>query len=126
MCLTICHKATKHTLSRLRKTGSIICYKVLYVDNSELSKTPNTIHSPYVYMEYKPGWNSSDRDRDTALSYLEIERKYINYGIHVYTNKRRAMTSAAYDSTNIVVPVRCYKKDFVSGGLKREAVFTRC
>lgn len=115
MCLTISKSATRHILGRMKSSNKIICYKVL----------TNSNFAMYKYMKYKGGWNYSNRT-SIEMTYDEERLGEIIYGIHVYTSKKKAMfTKNEFSYIRKIVPVICYKKDFVSAGIAHDAVFTK-
>ena len=109
MCLYISNSATRHLKGRMKKTGSIICYKELV-----------HVHAPIFYLQYQAGWNISDRPSINLL-YDEKRGGEVNKGIHVYVSKK-----VAQQRTNRkLIPVRCYLKDLVKAGRNSEAVFMK-
>lgn len=123
MCLVISDKDTKFVLKKFeeaKKKGQnyIICYKGLDYYPSDINK----LCSPYRHKIYKPGFNLSSRQNRTSLSKIEITSRSIDSGIHVYTTLKEAQKEFCKDQ---IIPVRCYKSNFVSGGIGREAVFTK-
>jgi hypothetical protein len=122
MCLVISDKDTKFVLRKFeeaKKNGQnyIICYKALnyYSDNT------NKLYSPYRYTKYNNGWNESSRFNTKILD-AERKTEAIDLGIHVFTTLKEARKEFCKDQ---IIPVRCYKSNFVSGGIGREAVFTK-
>ena len=121
MCLVISDEDTKFVLKKFQKAKKrgqnyIICYKALYYRNDI-----NKLYSPYRSTKYNNGWNESSRFNTKIL---DVERKTeaIDRGIHVYTTLKEARKEFCKD---LIIPVRCYKSNFVSGGIGREAVFTK-
>lgn len=118
MCLYVDEKETrliKRRFAAAKRRGKnyIVCYKIVkFVDNK--------IYSPYYPKEYKPGWNKSNR---RILKLTKNEKIYVNRGIHVMTSNSSIYVDI-YEN-EIIIPVRCYEKDFISGGETKEAVFTK-
>lgn len=115
MCLEVDKRRTRELKQKLSKTGSIVCYKSINCYNG---KVRSLFYSHHTWL---PEWNISNRDK-IELTYEEIVDGYISHGIHVYTSYRAA--SSQYNKRDII-PVRCYKKDLVSGGKEGEAVFMK-
>ena len=76
-----------------------------------------TLFSPIILYTWKQGWNESDRATQTPLSW-EMDYSYggLSAGIHVFTELEDAETAARVIN-GVVIPVHCYKKDFVAGGV---------
>ena len=111
MCLSIQQSSMRHIRGRMKKTGSVICYKILN----------QGLYSPIRCQQYHSGFNYSYR-QVTDLFICEKESDTVNNGLHVYTSKKQALLRS--NRWNIIIPVRCYLKDFVAAGHKG-AVFTK-
>ncbi len=109
MCLYIDKDTTKNLRNKLKKaTNGCILYKVMSI-------TGNAIVFPKY--KYKPGINKAGKLVDTeALG-------CINHGLHVFISKETAYKYKFLEE--IVVPVRCYFKDFIAAGINKDAVFTQ-
>lgn len=119
MCLYVDKKETrliKRRFAAAKRKGKdyIICYKILKIYWNK------KIYSPFYPKEYKPGWNKSNRK---SPKLTRNEKLYVNRGIHVMTSKSDKYIDI--DEDEILIPILCYEKDFVSGGEPKEAVFTK-
>lgn len=110
MCLDI----TKTTTNRIRKVldtfGKFTAYKVVYIN------TDGAAASRYrSEFRWKAGWNYSNR---TSTKINQFEDRCVNRGIHVYLTAKQAERSERLKDYKYLglIPVTCYKKDFVAGG----------
>lgn len=143
MCLSHDPGRTRKLAARLEKKGYVIGYKVL-------RRYLGSLESIYkIWYGWKPGWNkASDKKRqffitqanrfgmknNKSVKYSNV-RKYtpIYEGIHICTNKKAAQSILNDFSPyyTIIVPVKCYKNDFISSGYFNDrtdspsAVFTK-
>jgi hypothetical protein len=114
MCLYIDKDETKRIRRRFaaaKRNGKnyITCFKELNLYN-------NKVNSPFYKKVYKPGWNKSNRKNKSLLD-IEKEQDYVDKGIHVYSTYKNANAIVFYDlKTYELIKIRCYKKDFISGG----------
>lgn len=116
MCLLISKRRTQELNNIFTTKNSIICYKVINKHNNRLYS--NT----YSSFMWKNGWNISDREQK-ELEYTEKYDGCIYNGIHVFHNLHTAMRNrACYE---IVIPVRCYRKDFIKAGYMGHAAFMK-
>ena len=118
MCLYVNEKETRlikrrFAAAKRRDKNYIVCYKIVQIRNKK-------IYSPFYPKEYKPGWNKSNRKTPKLT---KNEKLYVNKGIHVMTSN--SFKYLDIDEDEITIPVRCYEKDFISGGETKEAVFTK-
>lgn len=119
MCLYIDEKETRlikrrFAAAKAKGKNYIVCYKILRINWNK------KMYSPFYPKEYKPGWNKSNRKTPKLTRY---EKLYINKGIHVMTSKSDKYVEV--DEEEILIPVYCYKKDLISGGQDKEAVFSK-
>ena len=101
----------------------IVAYKVLGFFNH------NFYSIFFSLFLWKKGWNHSSRDRIQSIQLCNTnETKQIDFGIHVFLSLNEAETFAYLFNNNrlncfdsapaplVVVPVHCYKSDFVAKG----------
>jgi hypothetical protein len=133
MCLNINEKRTKRVRRTLKDNGGqTVMWKRLklknlgYYSTSPLRgfdyKTKNILISPVEGYEYSPGDNVSNR-KSTDISVIEKKCEAVYKGIHVYTNKQKALEAKSF--WEVLVPVTVRLKDFVAAGCRYEAVFTK-
>jgi hypothetical protein len=123
MCCYVDKKRTR----RVRRTfkdngGRTIMWKVLKLShvNPVSGKLEKSLMSPYRDSVYTFGWNKSNR-----YGYTEHQSGDDVYrGIHVYTNKTKALDACFYKWW-LVVPVIVYSTDFVAAGDDYDAVFDK-
>lgn len=119
MCLVIKHRDPNKLPF---KNGRLTAYKVLRVNQfSELVPV-------YQYrFIYNPGFNKAIGKVEIEFDYdfvKDITREIINDGaIHVCLSKNSTKSHA--DIRCVVVPVTCYKKDFIAFGKYGEACFSQ-
>ena len=109
MCLTVISRVPK----RLKfKNGRVTVYKIL-------TKGDSLLESPYYGMKYCSGFTVA-KGEPTIFANLIYEG-----AIHVITSKKAAREKSRnlYFSTVVIVPVTCFKKDFIAEGTKGEACF---
>lgn len=84
---------------------------------------PTILVSVYWGVEYKVGENKSNR-WDKKLDEGEKEWQEVSKGIHVYTDKDRAIIMVT-GQVEKILPVICRKEDLVAIGYRDEAVFMK-
>ena len=128
MCLNINQTITQSIRNKfklLRVKGGkdsnpfITCYKVY-------RKTPAGYLKSIFFDSCikKPRFVVSDR-KSKKKTRGERKNFIINKGIHVFCNRGEADSVAFMQAGVIVVPVRCYGKDFVAAGERDDAVFMK-
>lgn len=119
MCLYIRTQDIKD--SRLKfKNDKVICYKVL-------KKTKTYLQSPIQNAQYKAGWKKARGKVDIRD---DLSGNLLLYGgaIHVYRSYKKAKCKQrGYLRVKryVVIPVICYKKDFIAVGQHGEAAFKK-
>ena len=126
MCLAYDKEVDDRTRARLDEKGFIWGYKV--VNRYPTFQSGWMVESLYFRYEWKIGINYSDR-RFPGIVIRERDSGYINKGFHFFLTRRAAKGESGYNTShNIVMKVKCYKKDFVAAGFfgpKHSAVFTQ-
>lgn len=116
MCLYATPERTIELKKRLAKTGKIRCWKVLNIGEDYLA-------SMWYHRTWSPGPNNSDSKEAYLGLRARVRNHRVSRGIHVYTDKKRAMGhTQVWQET---VPVTCYMQDLVAGGDSGEAVFKK-
>lgn len=113
MCLSVQKDIDKALENKLKIDGKITAYKVLDVVYP-VSVERSFLQSPHRCKKYKAGWNKSNIRRKKIRLY-ENDYSHVSIGIHVYINLREAQYKCK--SGQVIVPVTCYRKDYVAGGL---------
>lgn len=123
MCLTMDKKEVGLVYKRFARAEQkgknyITCYKALDVIKVFKEQEKKfLLRSPYYSQYYEVGWNYSDR-KSKKLTKVEIEDNEISHGIHVYLNMCKK-------NIENEIPVRCYKRDFISADAPKRAVFMK-
>lgn len=116
MCLVIKHRDPNKLPF---KNGRLTAYKVLRVN--QFSELVPVYQSKF---RYNPGFNKAIGKVEIEFDYQDKIRKMINGGaIHVCLSKNSTKSHA--DIRCVVVPVTCYKKDFIAFGKYGEACFSQ-
>lgn len=117
MCLVIKHKDPNKLPF---KNGRLTAYKVLRVN--EFSELVPVYRHRFIYIQ---GFNKAFGKLEINIDYDQDRmRQIINGGaIHVCLSKNS--TKSHTDIKDVVVPVTCYKKDFIALGKYGEACFSQ-
>lgn len=107
MCLIKDKISIKKAKDRFKKHRSIVCYKALV-----FNKFIDGLTSDFFPHMWKTGINKSDIKHKTE------ENVFVTRGFHVYVHREDAMNATT--SRMVVVPVRCFAKDFISAGLNHD------
>ena len=129
MCLYIDEKRTKRVQRTFKeRAGTTVMWKVLKLSSHYdiyKGKFINKLMSPYEKNIYEAGWKVSNRCYK-RLGYYDLRDNVVRRGIHVYTNKTKAlqMSNSIYGPT-VVIPVTVCVEDFLYAGTKYDAVFMK-
>jgi len=115
----MCLRVTSSNLDSIKwdKNDSIIAYKVLRRNIKKEKKLFGMYLSKFMY---KPGLNTPTKLRKRYNT--KIGSTIEKGALHVCLTKARALYHALYAFNVVIVPVICYKQDFIARGLS-EAVF---
>ena len=113
MCMFVDAKLTKKFYDKHPEVK--ICYKYVTCKG----------YGPYFAHQYEPGWNYSN----TRRTYPKIKNKIhkitvISHGIHVYLSRKRAVDNRR-DTSDVVIPVQCHKKDLIAISDNGQAVYKK-
>ena len=109
MCLNVVLRNPK---SLRFKNGRITLYKIVKNNN------PYYLTTPYKRCKLVTGYNY-------ARGIISSGGVIGSGAIHVFTNKKNALYNALTYRNQVVIPVICYKKDFIAKGNNVDACFTR-
>lgn len=117
MCLEITN-TDPNKLNKKFKKGKITFYKCIRVHS-----VTNRIYTQFQNTKVKPGFLKAK----PKLNIASVESSaYIEHGaIHVYTNKKYALDQANFMRGEVIIPVVCYKKDFIAQGYNNDACFSK-
>lgn len=121
MCLFIDDKLTNQI--KKKKSKTIICYKWYRVG----FPTKCSLESPFRFTNYETTKIKSSRT-SKKLTKVELITKRVNYGIHVFLNKKYADKYGKYHSQirlGKLVKIKCKLSDFVVGGDKGDLIFKK-
>ncbi len=121
MCLSYSEEQTSLLIERFKKNKKtfVIYYKTVKY-NHHLKCVNSTIYNH----KWRGGWNYADK---TPYKEEQLKsRQMLEYGIHVFTTKEKAMDCQC-TTIDSLLPVKCYIKDLVGVSHKymHEALFTK-
>lgn len=117
MCLEIRSKNSDR-LNKKFKNGRVILYKVV-------NRIDKVLYTPF--QSFLVGSGFLEAIRPLTKDDVSKMSTIFSGSIHVHTNKKSALASVndCLDGIELVIPVICYKKDFLAVGHNEDACFTK-